>query len=98
MSAKESITMHTSLKRISTIGFTVVVIEAVAWVGLTLFGADGLAAIWPTQQHPSATDAIVTAHFERSRKVLDLRWSPVLHRGSRQTNTVDAQSGALCDP
>jgi hypothetical protein len=59
--AKGANSMKNWIKRISTIGFTLVVIEGVAWVGLSILGTDALAAIWPTQQHPSATDAIVTA-------------------------------------
>jgi hypothetical protein len=53
--------MLTWLKRISTIGITLVMLEAVAWVGLTLFGAKGITALPRALQGSPATETIVSS-------------------------------------
>jgi hypothetical protein len=83
--------MNNWIKRISSIGFAVVVIEGIAWAGLTLFGANVLTAVWSTQQHPSATDAIVTAHSSGVEKCSTFE-GDLYCIEEAAGDTVDAQS------
>ena len=60
--------MSRFLKRISTIGITLVMLEAVAWFSMTLFGAEGIAALPRALLGSPATEAIVSSTPTRTEK------------------------------
>lgn len=43
-------------------------LECFAWVGITLLGPDGIAALRDGLLHPSATDVVVTTTRDRTEK------------------------------